>query len=243
MSVRRSNSLAAVGLGASTLALSALLLSAFVPSGLSLSDLAPSGFAVPSDLAASALLAVSGFACWGGAVGVAAGGCACGGAAGCDWSPSAGVVAGWTDVGGEDADCVNSVGCDAGWFCASAINEQPNMADSKHIPKSCCLTKPSSMHNLSAPASSGQKQSLLSPSGDRRDSQRVKTAPIVAALYLSRVRKACRTISYTICVVTVFTDGVKRTMSPVLLALIWTWRRKTAPYPGDFGCMVLRNGP
>lgn len=136
-------------------------------------------------------------------------------------------------MGGEAAGCVCSVGCDAGWLWASAINEVPNTADSKHIPKSCCLTKPSSMHNPSAPVP-GKSKTTLSPYGDRRDSQRVKTAPIVSAHNLSRVRKTCRTISYTICVVTVFKDGVKRTMSPVPLALIWTRRQKSRPTQATF---------
>ena len=76
-----------------------------------------------------------------------------------------------------------------------------------------------------APAFTGKSRASLSPFSDKLGSLLVKwpripaagvpmpayrAAPIVSAPHLNRVRKRCRTISYTICVVTVFNERVKR---------------------------------
>ena len=135
---------------------------------------------------------------------------------------SGGVVAGWdcTDEGGVAADCVCSTGgwafccpgCVAGCCCAAAISEPPTAANINSFPKSCCrLTNHSSIRNPRA-GLHRQKQSPVSPFSDSQARSKSKTAPIVAVLHLNRVRKRCRTISYTNSVVTVFPERVKRSV-------------------------------
>jgi hypothetical protein len=62
-----------------------------------------------------------------------------------------------------------------------------------------------------------------------------RVTPIVSAPHLNRVRKRCRTISYTISVVTVFTEPVKRSMPGARGAMLCTGL-------SDLGLMVPRNG-
>jgi hypothetical protein len=210
-------------LEASALEESDFVASAFDPSAFDPSAFDPSAFD-PSALDPSAF-GGSGFVCGG-----AGGG---GGAAGWVGTGSGGVVAGWgcTDDGGVAAGWVCSTGawasCGAGgWVdgfsCAAAISEPPNAADINSTQSCCRLTNPSSVRNPMRRPSHRQKQNRLSPFSDRSGSQQIKrpaypwpaywTAPIVSGLHLNRVRKRCRTISYTICVVTVFTEPVKRSM-------------------------------
>ena len=212
-------------LGASDLDASDLGASDLGASGLAVSDLAASDFAA-AGLGASDLEG----SCFGGGGG---GGSGAGGvAAGCPSAGSGGVVAGWdcTDDGGVAADCVCSTG---GWgsccggaggcCCAAANSEPPNAADINSFPKSCCrLTNQSSMrkpeashpcrHKQNHPVAVQRQIGLAENLATSGPLPVRRAAPIVAALHLDRVRKRCRTISYTISVVTVFPERVKRSV-------------------------------
>jgi hypothetical protein len=97
-----------------------------------------------------------------------------------------------------------------------------------------------------APAFTGKSRATLSPFSDKSGSLQsvagvpaggVPTAgtpdrPIVSAPHLNRVRKPCRTISYTICVVTVSRERVKRAALGAYGRLVyWRGRLRTHGAP------------
>ena len=74
-------------------------------------------------------------------------------------------------------------------------------------------------------------QGSLQSSG-RHTGARRAAAPIVSALHLNRVLKPCRTISYTICVVTVFQERFKRAVLGAYGRLVyWRGRLRTHGAP------------
>jgi hypothetical protein len=124
---------------------------------------------------------------------------------------------------------------DSGWPVVDSVRWRSTIRPARPISTGSPTTavvspKPSSIRCVRRQASLGNRRTRLSPFGDKPGSWQIRPAPIVSAPPPDRVRKPCRTVSYTVCVVTVCKDGVK---SAVVGARPIIVRRKVA-YGADY---------